>query len=119
MEEAPEEGSILKGQQRIVKPGKEEWENHMRTHIPYRKWCAHCVRGKRKSGVHSSVQDDLKEAEEVPVISFDYMQQSTAEGKEKDIGVLPILASVARGVKWVSANVVPEKGVNGCSAGSR
>ena len=39
------EGRIIKGQQRVVKPSKEEWENHMRTHIPYRKWCPHCVRG--------------------------------------------------------------------------
>ena len=107
-EEISEEGRIVKGQQRIVKPGKEEWENHMRTHIPYRKWCPHCVRGKPKAGVHSKVEDDLKEEEEVPVISFDYMQQNSAEGKEEDIGVLPILASVERGVKWVSANVVPE-----------
>ncbi len=72
-EEAPEEGRIVKGQQRIVKPGKEEWENHMRTHIPYRKWCLHCVRGKRKAGVHSKVEDDLKEEEDVPVFSFDHM----------------------------------------------
>ena len=113
MEEAPEEGRVIKGQQRSVKPGKEEWDNHMRVHIPYRKWCPHCVDGKRKAGIHGKIEDDLKELEEVPVISFDYMQQSTAEGKEKDIGVLPTLVSFERGVKWVSANVVPEKGVEG------
>ena len=67
--------------------------------------------GKRKAGVHSSIQDDLKEEEEVPVISFDYMQQNSAEGKEKDIETMPTLVSFERGVKWVSANVVPEKGV--------
>ena len=49
----------------------------------------------------------------MPVISFDYMQQKTAEGQEENIGVLPVLASFERGVKWVSANVVPEKGVDG------
>ena len=61
LEEAPkeetfEEGRIIKGQQRIVKPGREEWDNHMRVHIPYRKWCPHCVDGKRKAGVHGSDQ---------------------------------------------------------------
>ena len=81
-EEALEEGIIVKGQWIIVKPSKEEWENHMRTHIPYRKWCPHCVRGKRKAGAHSSVQDELKETEEVPVISFDYMTQKSEQGKE-------------------------------------
>jgi hypothetical protein len=96
-----------------VKPGREEWDNHMRVHIPYRKWCPHCVDGKRKAGIHGKIEDDLKEEEEVPVISFDYMQLSTSEGKEKDIAVLPTLVSFERGVKWVSANVVPEKGVEG------
>ncbi len=60
-EEIVEEARVVKGQQRIVKPGKEEWENHMRTHIPYRKWCPCCVKGKRKAGMHSKVEDELKE----------------------------------------------------------
>ena len=100
----------------MVKPSKEEWENHLRTHIPYRKWCPHCVRGKRKAGAHRSVEDELEETEEVPVISFDYMVQKTEEGKEEDIGSLPILASFARGVEWMLANVVPSKGINGYAA---
>ena len=112
-EEALEEGRIIKGQQRVVKPSQEEWENHMRTHIPYRKWCPHCVRGKRKAGMHAKVEDDLKETEEVPLISFDYMQQHSASGGEEDIEVLQILVLFERGVKWMSANVVPAKGVNG------
>ena len=49
----------------------------------------------------------------MPVISFDYMVQKTEEGKEEDIGSLPILARFERGVKWMSADVVPAKGVNG------
>lgn len=49
-EEEAEEGRIIKGQSRVVKPSKEEWDNHMRTHIPYRKWCPHCVRGKKEIG---------------------------------------------------------------------
>ena len=118
MEEAPEEktfeeGRIIKGQKRIVKPGREEWDNHMRVHIPYRKWCPCCVGGKRKDGIHGKGEDDLKEEEEVPVISFDYMKMTSEEGKEQEIDTMPILASVERGVKWLSANVVPEKGVEG------
>ena len=61
----------------------------------------------------SMVRWRMKEAGEVPVISFDYMQQNSAEGKEEDIGVLPIVASFERGVMWMSANVAPAKGVNG------
>ena len=59
----PSEARAIKGQQRIVKPSIQEWADHMRTHTPYRKWCPHCVRGKRKAGAHSSVQDELKETE--------------------------------------------------------
>ncbi len=91
LEEAPEEepleeGRLIKGQQRVVKPSKEEWENHMRTHIPYRKWCPHCVMGKRKSGVHSSIQDDLKEEEEVPVIPSTICSRIRQKARKKILG---------------------------------
>ena len=29
-----------------VKPSAAEVENHMVTHLPFRDWCPHCVRGK-------------------------------------------------------------------------
>eukprot|EP00973_Karenia_brevis_P093377 12417059-Karenia_brevis.AAC.1 len=29
-------------------PTYKEWRAHMLTHLPYRSWCAHCVRGKKK-----------------------------------------------------------------------
>ncbi len=90
-EEELTEGSITKGQQIVVKPSEEEWENYLRTHVPYRKWCPHRVKGKRKTGAHKSVEDELKETEEVPVIPFGYMVQKTEEGKEEDIGSLPVL----------------------------
>ena len=73
------EARTIKGQPKVVKPSVQEWEDHMRTHIPYRKWCPHCVGGKRKAGEHSSTSDEIKENEEVPVISFDYMTQKSKE----------------------------------------
>ena len=27
-------------------PSSQEVQEHMKTHIPYRSWCAHCVRGR-------------------------------------------------------------------------
>ena len=33
------EARIMKGQKKVVSPGRQEWDDHMRTHIPYRKWC--------------------------------------------------------------------------------
>ena len=31
-----------------VRPSKEEVELHNKTHLPYRSWCPHCVRGKAR-----------------------------------------------------------------------
>ena len=30
-------------------PSRQEVEEHMKTHIPYRSWCPHCVRGKARA----------------------------------------------------------------------
>ena len=56
-------------------PTKKEREEHEATHIPYRDWCAHCVRGRATNRPHRA--DKEKEDEEdkqhkVPRISMDY-----------------------------------------------
>ena len=33
-------------------PSPEEEKEHMLTHLPYRSWCVHCVRGKGRSMDH-------------------------------------------------------------------
>jgi len=126
-----EEGRAIKGQSKIVKPSQQEYEDHMRTHIPYRKWCDQCVRGKRKSGGRIDKEYDIKENEEVPRIAFDYMKQKSKEiteeerkeniAKERSASTeeeieedyLHTLVSLETGVKCFSANVVPKKGVEG------
>ena len=40
------------------KPTDKEVEDHYRTHLPYRNWCPHCIRGKGKD------MDHRKSAEE-------------------------------------------------------
>ena len=35
-----------------TQPSREEVEKHMATHLPYRSWCPHCVRGKSGSKPH-------------------------------------------------------------------
>ena len=49
-DEEGNEGKAIKGQKRINLPSKEEWDNHMRCHIPFRRWCMFCVKGRCKSG---------------------------------------------------------------------
>ena len=41
-----EEGRPIKGQKTIYRPGKQEWDDHMRSHIPFRRLCPFCIKGK-------------------------------------------------------------------------
>ena len=93
---------------RIVsdKPSQREVDEHMVTHVPFRDWCPHCVRGKSKSTPHRRRKEGGEE--EVPVISVDYMFMES-EDRETGIG-MPILVSRDRQSKWVNAAVVPQKG---------
>ena len=69
-EEMEEEGRIIRGPKAIYKPSQEEWDNHMKSHIPFRRWCPYCVKGSCKSGAHQSSNKTEEEKEkEVPVIS--------------------------------------------------
>ena len=93
-------------------PTRQEREEHMVTHVPYRQWCQHCVSGKAKSMPHLSA---AKHTREVPVLALDYtyMKERQAEGEECG---MPILvgcdASAARGgTGHIFARVVPAKGV--------
>ena len=66
------EGRFIRGQKLVSAVSKDEWDSHMRTHIPSRRWCPFCVKGKCKSGVHQKSSKSVEDIErEVPVISFD------------------------------------------------
>ena len=54
-----------------VRPSKEEVELHNKTHLPYRTWCPHCVRGKARRRAHKRKR--RKVGGGIPVISLDYM----------------------------------------------
>ena len=45
----------------------------MVSHIPYRAWCSHCVRGRGKSFAHHRVNRQ-EDPEEVPVVSIDRLR---------------------------------------------
>ena len=36
-------------------PTREEWEEHMILHLPYRNWCPHCVNGRAKNEPHRRI----------------------------------------------------------------
>ena len=68
--EGVEEGQIAKGKPKPHKPSRAEVELHNKTHIPYRSWCPHCVRGRACNDPH---REGSGRESEVPVISIDYM----------------------------------------------
>ena len=55
--EDEEPGStVIRSQKLLYQPSAQEWDDHQRTHIPFRKWCPHCVQGKCVSGAHRRSQ---------------------------------------------------------------
>ena len=49
-------------------PTRAEREEHEKTHLPFRSWCRHCVRGKGKAMPHGKKQDEGEGFE----MSFDF-----------------------------------------------
>jgi hypothetical protein len=72
-----EEAKRNKGLPHGIRPSNIEVEEHERTHVPFRSWCPHCVKGKAKSHPHWN----KKEEEEygIPTISWDYFYMKDEE----------------------------------------
>ena len=72
------------------------------THLPFRSWCRHCVRGRGK-------EEECKRVEEgdraVPEVHLDYMFM----GEEKEGSTLAFLVARERETKAVFCTVVPRK----------
>ena len=70
-DESMEESRRGNGTRDVVMPSKEEYEEHMQTHIPFRKWCPFAANPKTGKS--------LGEDSEVPIIGWDPMEQKTKE----------------------------------------
>ena len=97
-----------------VKPSKSEVEVHMTTHIPYRDWCPHCVRGRGLNDKHvkgrGSHGDDPH-----PTIGMDYgflITKEFADTDDRDRQCGPMLVSKDLKHGMVLSMVVPEKGAS-------
>ena len=55
-------------------PSRQEVQEHELTHIPYRSWCVHCVRGAGRSGAYRrrARQDEEGREEHITTWSIDY-----------------------------------------------
>ena len=62
------------------KPSPEEVAIHNKTHIPYRSWCPHCVRGRAMNDPHPKLVDRERE---VTTISIDFMYMTESQGERK------------------------------------
>ena len=62
-----EEGAIVKIGKIEKAPSKEEVAMHMVNHIPFRSWCAHCVKGKAHGNMHKS-KKTIEVEEREPII---------------------------------------------------
>ena len=96
------------------RPSKAEVDEHMLSHLPYRSWCAHCVKGKAKSKKHSCTSQNNDH--EIPMVTLDYMFLSDDRNSDED-NSMPILVvkdvlSPGCGTGMVFAHVVPRKGAN-------
>ena len=86
-------------------PSKRERLEHELTHLPYRSWCRHCVRGRGKNDAHRKM--DAEASHEVPHVSMDYCFMGQDEEK-----CLPILVMKDHRSKMVFSHVVPKKGAS-------
>ena len=51
------------------RPSKREIEEHEATHMPYRSWCPHCVRGRGQASPHP--RGKTKPENQLPTIALD------------------------------------------------
>jgi len=85
VKEKVEEGQVPKQLVNTKGPTKKEREEHELTHIPYRSWCEHCVKGRGRKTAHKrQVVEDKKESlEQVTKIYIDfYFNGKDEEGNE-------------------------------------
>ena len=84
-------------------PTKEEVEEHNLTHLPFRNWCPHCVRGAGRSADHRvHVRDDG-----LPEVHLDYCFLGT-DGKSTET----VLVVRERPHRMTMSTIVPMKGAS-------
>ena len=91
----------------IRTPTQAEVGRHNLTHLPYRNWCPHCMRGRGKVMPHRTVKEGKGE---LPEISLDFCFPSREGGN----GALTILVAKERHSKMVLSLVVPSKSTGTC-----
>ena len=86
-----------------MEPTAAEREEHNLTHVPYRAWCKHCVRGRGKSEAHKQLEAEKQHS--VPHVSIDYCFLGQDENK-----CMPVLVLRDHTSRFTFSEVFPVKG---------
>ena len=87
-EENESEAIAVRSAPKPTQPSKAEMDEHMLSHLPFRSWCAHCVKGKSKSKRHPYAAHSSDH--ELPTVTIDYMFLNS-ESSSSDDGSMPTL----------------------------
>ena len=82
-------------------PNKAEVDEHEKTHLPFRSWCRHCVRGRGVSAPHKRQVEEIG----MPEVHMDFIFM----GDEAERKKWTILVAKERGTKMLMATVLPSK----------
>ena len=82
-------------------PTRAEVEEHNLTHLPFRNWCRHCIRGRGKEMPHRKATED-------PIMQ-EFHCDWAFPGEEDGSGMLKVLVGRMRGVKMTLSTVHPSR----------
>ena len=83
-------------------PTQAEVDEHNMTHLPYRSWCTHCVRGRGEAHPHHKSGNEERD---VPELHMDYRFMGKVDEKAQ-----PILVVKERDTRMMCSMLVGEKG---------
>ena len=83
-------------------PPQAEVDEHNTTHLPYRSWCTHCVRGRGEAHPHHKTGDEERD---VPELHMDYCFVGKVDEKAQPIHVVK-----ERDPRMMCSMLVGEKG---------
>ena len=87
-----------------VLPSKSEIREHCLTHLPFRPWCRHCIRGKAPALAH---KEPSSTEYTKPLVAVDYCFLSSSEGNANES---PVVVVKSKPDMAVFARLVPSKG---------
>ena len=93
-------------------PSKSDIEAHEMTHLPFRNWCRHCVKGR---GVEASHFKSVRDEGALPEIHIDFCFPGSRVGGD----ALTVVVARDRDSKMLLSEVVPTKGSVGKFAATR